>query len=84
MGNQSITGQFEARWRVSNRWGFVGFAGAGHVGDSFSAQGDSERVPSYGAGIRVMVLDSKRINLRLDYARSNDSDAWYFGAGEAF
>jgi hypothetical protein len=84
LGAQSITGQIEARWRVSSRWGLVGFAGAGHISDSFSAQGDSEKVPSYGAGIRFMVLESKRINLRLDYARSNDSEAWYFGVGEAF
>jgi len=84
LGTESITGQIEARWRVSSRWGFVAFAGAGHIGDSFSAQGDSEKVPSYGAGIRFMVLQSKRINLRLDYARSNDSEAWYFGVGEAF
>jgi len=84
LGKQSISGQVEARWRASSRWGFVGFAGAGQISDSFSAGGDSERVPSYGAGVRFMVLESKRVNLRVDYARSDNSDAWYLGVGEAF
>ena len=78
LGKQSITGQIEARW------GFVAFAGAGRISDSFSDQGINERVPSYGAGVRFMVLKSKRINFRVDYARSNDSDAWYLAVGEAF
>jgi len=65
-------------------WGLVGFAGAGHITNSFSEQGDNESVPSYGAGVRFMVLQSKRINLRVDYACSDDSDALYLGVGEAF
>jgi hypothetical protein len=84
LGNQSITGQIEARWRASPRWGFVLFGGAGHISNSFSAQGENERVPSYGGGVRFMVLKSKRVNLRVDYARSDDSEAWYVSVGEAF
>ena len=84
LGKQSITGQIEARWRASPRWGFVLFGGAGYISNSFSAQGDDERVPSYGGGVRFMVLKSKRVNLRVDYARSDDSDAWYVSVGEAF
>ena len=84
LGKQSITGQIEARWRASERWGFVLFAGAGKITHSFSAQGDDERVPSYGGGVRFMVLKSKRVNLRVDYGRSDDSDAWYVSVGEAF
>ena len=41
-------------------------------------------IPSYGIGLRFMVLQSKRINIRLDYARSTDSDAIYLGVLEAF
>ena len=84
LGNQSITGQIEARWRASERWGFVIFAGAGNISKSFSAQGEDERVPSYGGGVRFMVLKSKRVNLRVDYGRSDESDAWYVSVGEAF
>jgi len=84
LGEQSISGQIEVRWRASGRWGFVAFAGVGHITQSFSAQGDNEDVPSYGAGVRFMVLQSKRVHFRVDYARSDDSDALYISVGEAF
>ena len=64
--------------------GFVAFAGVGYIGSSFSDAGANERIPSYGVGTRFMVLKSKRINLRIDYARSDDQDAWYISVGEAF
>ena len=41
-------------------------------------------IESYGAGVRFMVLKSKRVNMRLDYARSRDSDAIHFTVGEVF
>ena len=84
LGKQSITGQVEARWQASPRWGFVAFGGAGSITKSFSAQGESEQVPSYGVGVRFMVLKNKRVNMRLDYAKSDESDAWYVSVGEAF
>ncbi len=84
LGRASASTQFEARWRVSKRWGFVGFAGAGYIVESFSQTRDRELIPSYGLGVRFMVLQSKRINLRLDYARSTGSDAIHVSVGEAF
>ena len=80
----SSSGQVEARWQLSERWGLVGFAGIGDVGSSYSELQLSNSVPSYGAGLRFMVLKSKRINLRIDYARSDDSDAVHVSVGEAF
>jgi len=35
LGQVSASAQFEARWRLSKRWGLVGFAGSGYVGNSF-------------------------------------------------
>ena len=61
-----------------------GFAGAGYVASSFSGIREREAIPSYGAGVRFTVLKAKRVNLRLDYARSTDSDAIHFSVGEAF
>ena len=84
LGESSISTQVEARWKMSKHWGLVGFAGVGDVGNSFSGIGDDESIPSYGLGIRFMVLQSKRINMRLDFARSDDSDAVYLSVGEAF
>jgi hypothetical protein len=84
LGVSTASLQAEARYRFNPRWGVVGFAGAGYVADSFSALRDEEPIPSYGVGIRFMVQPEKRINIRLDYARSNDSDAIHFGVAEAF
>lgn len=84
MGKSSLMGQFEARWRISKRWGLVGFAGAGQITKSFSELRDHDIVPSYGVGVRFSVLPVKRINLRVDYGRSTDSDAVYLSVAEAF
>lgn len=84
LGKISASGQAEARWRLGKRWGMVGFAGAGKVGNSFSGLDDRDLVPSYGVGLRFMVLKAKRVNMRLDFAWSENSDAIHFSVGEAF
>jgi len=84
LGMQSASTQVEARWKFSKHWGLVGFAGVGSIGDSFSGIEDDNSIPSYGFGVRFMVLQSKRINMRVDFARSDDSDAVYLSVGEAF
>ena len=84
LGKKSVSGQVEGRWRVWKRWGLVAFAGVGHITNSFSDQGENEYVPSFGGGVRWMVLQSKRVNVRVDYAVSKDSDALYLGVAEAF
>ena len=84
LGKVSASSQIEARWQMSKRWGLVGFAGSGYVGTSFSGIRDDKPIPSYGVGVRFMVLAAKRINMRLDFARSLDSDAVHFTVGEAF
>lgn len=85
LSRQSAYAQAEVRWRVYKRWGVVAFAGGGWVDDAFGNRGEDETIPSYGAGIRFMVLESQRINLRVDYARSDKgNDAWYLSVTEAF
>jgi len=84
LGKRSASGQAEIRWQMSPRWGLVGFAGGGYMKDSLNQAKENELIPSYGVGVRFMVLKAKRINLRLDYARSGSSDAIYVSAGEAF
>jgi outer membrane translocation and assembly module TamA len=84
LGRTSASGQAELRWQLSKRWGVVGFGGAGHVGSSFNEIRERELIPSYGVGVRFSVLPAKRINLRVDYARSSDSDAIHIAVGEAF
>jgi hypothetical protein len=84
LGKTSASAQVEARWRMSKRWGTVAFAGSGYVGSSFSGIRDYDNIPSYGLGVRFTVLQAKRINVRLDFARSRDDDAVHLSVGEAF
>ena len=84
LGKSTAIAQVEARWRMSERWGLVGFAGGGYVDTSFSEVDIHDLIPSYGIGLRFMVLKSKRINIRVDYGRSDNSDAIHLSVGEAF
>jgi outer membrane protein assembly factor BamA len=84
MAESSASAQLEARWRFHPRWGAVAFGGAGTVGRALLESEEDELVPSVGVGLRFMVLPAKRINLRLDYGRSNGGEAIYFSVGEAF
>lgn len=84
LGRSSASAQIEARLQLGKRWGLVGFAGSGFAGDLFSDIREHESIPSYGVGLRFSVLAAKRVNMRLDFARSLDSDAIHFTVGEAF
>ncbi len=80
----SISAQTELRWRAWHDLGLVAFTGIGYSARSLSRLNDSSSVKSYGIGIRYMVLESQRINLRFDYARSGDDNAIYISVTEAF
>jgi len=84
LGTASLSGQVEARWRFWKKLGAVGFVGYGTSQSTYSEVGGNASIPSYGVGLRFMVLESMRINMRLDYARSDDSDAVYLSVAEAF
>jgi len=85
LGMQSLYAQAEVRWRIYKRWGMVGFAGAGRMNESLGKYGEDETIPSYGLGIRFMVYEPQRINIRVDYARSDKGNsAWYLSVTEAF
>jgi outer membrane protein assembly factor BamA len=84
LGARSVAGQLEGRWPLRDRFGLVAFAGAGVVKNSFGRSGASQTVSSYGVGLRFDVLPAKRVNLRLDFAWSDDDQAIYLSVGEAF
>jgi outer membrane protein assembly factor BamA len=82
---RSLQAQAELRWRFHQRWGVVAFAGGGEVWQSLGGKGEDDVIPSYGVGLRWMVLPSERVNVRIDYARSDrGNDAWYLSVSEAF
>lgn len=84
LGTDTGSGQVEMRWRFHRKFGAVAFAGAGYYETVVSNFINEDIVPSYGVGLRYMLLESQRVNLRVDYARSEDTDAWYLSVGESF
>ena len=80
----SFSAQTELRWRAWHDLGLVAFTGVGYNARSVAQLGDNASVNSYGLGLRYMLLESQRINLRIDYARSGNSDALYVSVAEAF
>jgi len=84
MSRTSASAQAEGRWRPWKRIGFVAFLGGGLSERNYTDLREDNLIPSYGVGIRGLVLESQRINMRLDYARSDGQDAFYLGVTEAF
>lgn len=79
--------QSEWRWQALSSIGLVGYAGLGRVASGFNDLNLNGLYYSVGAGLRVLVIPSENINLRLDVARgfgpTNDF-GFYLGLGEAF
>lgn len=84
LGRESDMAEIEARWQWSERWGAVAFAGAGRIEESISVLSGADTIPSFGVGLRLLVQKAQHINLRLDYAWSDEDEALYFFVGEAF
>jgi hypothetical protein len=84
LSKTSASTQVEGRWKPFKSIGFVAFVGAGMTDRTYADFRDDNLIPSYGLGVRWMVMKAQRINLRIDYARSTDQDAWYLAVSEAF
>ena len=84
MGRSALMAKTEGRWRLSERWGAVVFAGAGRINNPVLEQQDRDVIGNYGVGIRFMVSKPNRINMRLDYGRTRYDSAIILAAGEAF
>lgn len=87
-GKHMIASQAELRWHIYKKWGAVAFGGTGSIwGNENNGEEEFERnwLPSAGAGVRYMVSQEKKINIRLDYAIGADGNqGLYFGVMEAF
>lgn len=79
--------QGEYRWQAWKNIGFVFYGGAGQVATEVNRLDFSGLYYSVGTGLRVAIIPSENVNLRLDYALGFGpvKDAgFYLGIGEAF
>ena len=84
LDNTSVTAHAEWRYKFLPRWGAIAFVETGKVGASRSELDDGENITSVGLGFRWQVLESKNIQLGIDYAKSEDDNAIYLRVGESF
>lgn len=76
--------QGEWRRRLAGRFGMVAFAGIGGIAPSLGRIGESNFLPSAGAGLRFRPSRQTNVNLRLDLAVGWKSQGLYLGIAEAF
>ncbi len=79
--------QAEYRWQALERIGFVFFGGFGDVTDKLSNLNIKNTKISVGTGLRLKIVKSENLNIRIDYALGlgNIKDQnFYLGIAESF
>jgi hypothetical protein len=66
------------------RWGMVGFIGAGNVAPSFSELGFDHLKSSWGFGLRYAAMPKERLNIRVDFGFGTQSPGFYLNIRESF
>lgn len=83
----ALFAQGEYRWQTWRGVGFVFFGGLGQVGSGAADLGLRELRYSLGTGLRVTIIPSENVNLRVDYGfglGKSSGSGFYLGLGEAF
>ena len=83
-GDQLFVVESEWRWNFRRRWGAVVFGGLAWVADDLAALSWNETLPAAGVGLRFRLIESYKINARVDYGWGKDDQALYISVGEAY
>jgi len=79
--------QAEYRWQALERIGFVFYTGAGNVASKIEDMEFKNLKYSLGTGIRLKIVKSENLNIRVDYAvglGSTSDRNFYLGIAESF
>lgn len=83
----ALFSQVEYRWQALERIGFVFFGGVGDVTNEFSSLQLDNLKYSIGTGLRLKIVKSENLNIRIDYAfglgKVTDQN-FYLGIAESF
>lgn len=83
----SIFFQPEYRWQAFEHIGFVFFTGVGEVFSDVKDLGFNQLKYSFGSGLRLKIVKSENLNIRLDYGiglGDTNEHNFYLGIAEAF
>jgi hypothetical protein len=84
IGRSMAMAQAELRWRVAGPVGLVAFIGTGTVASRLGDLSMDGAPVGFGVGVRYLVHEAQRINLRIDVARGGGSNVVYLSVAEAF
>ena len=83
LDNNMLATQLEYRFPVYEPIGIVVFVGAGNVYNKISELRLNALKIGYGAGLRLKIVRSENLNIRVDVAKGEKLN-FYFGIAEAF
>nr|WP_282437211.1 BamA/TamA family outer membrane protein [Vibrio amylolyticus] len=75
--------QSQLMWHIDNRWTISGFTGVGSASNEVDGLYDDSHV-AYGAGFRYLIARRYGIHMGMDFAFSEDDNAFYFNVGSGF
>ncbi|WP_081112107.1 BamA/TamA family outer membrane protein [Bdellovibrio sp. HCB117] len=76
--------QAEYRYRFTDRWGLVLFAGMGQVVHDLDEVNFDDTLTSGGTGLRFKIASNNPVDFRVDVASGDGEISWYFSVGQAF
>ena len=79
-----LAGQVEYRRGIYKKLGGVVFGGVAQVGKNLHNFNSSDWLPGGGVGLRYLVSEVNKLNLRVDLAQGRDETTLYISVGEAF
>ncbi|WP_222104102.1 hypothetical protein [Vibrio algivorus] len=82
-GDYVLTAQTQLMWQVTPRWSLQSFVGAGSAAEEAHDLYDDTEV-AYGAGFRYLIARRFGLNIGMDFAFSDDDNAFYFNVGSGF
>ncbi|WP_428808288.1 BamA/TamA family outer membrane protein [Vibrio lamellibrachiae] len=75
--------QSQLMWHIDNRWTVSGFVGVGSASKEVDGLFDDTHV-AYGTGFRYLIARRYGIHMGMDFAFSEDDNAFYFNVGSGF
>ncbi len=83
-GDSLLVMEAEYRWNFWGKWGAAAFTGVAFVARDLQEMALSDALPAAGFGLRYRMIESYRINARVDVGWGKDDHGIYFSIGEAY
>jgi outer membrane protein assembly factor BamA len=83
-GSQVYALQAELRQNIYRKFGMIGFLGFGFAVDEINEIPDSDLLPSFGIGLRYLMIPDEGINIGIDVGVGKEDWSLSFRIGETF